>query len=69
MRAAGIIDRTKVLRVALQDAASVVGPLTTTEAMVGDRPEAQGCARHAAGWRDGRHGLLERIWVPLNREC
>jgi len=39
MVGAGIIDPTKVVRVALQDAASVAGLLITTEAMVGDRPE------------------------------
>jgi chaperonin GroEL len=37
--AAGIIDPTKVVRVALQNAASVAGLLITTEAMVYDRPE------------------------------
>ncbi|MGF1624195.1 MAG: chaperonin GroEL [Alphaproteobacteria bacterium] len=36
---AGIIDPTKVVRVALQDAASVAGLLITTEAMVGEKPE------------------------------
>ena len=36
---AGIIDPTKVVRVALQDAASVAGLLVTTEAMVADKPE------------------------------
>ena len=36
---AGIIDPTKVVRVALQDAASVAGLLITTEAMVGQYPE------------------------------
>jgi chaperonin GroEL len=36
---AGIIDPTKVVRVALQDAASVAGLLVTTEAMVSDAPE------------------------------
>jgi len=36
---AGIIDPTKVVRVALQDAASIAGLLITTEAMVGDKPE------------------------------
>jgi len=36
---AGIIDPTKVVRVALQDAASVGGLLITTEAMVAERPE------------------------------
>jgi len=35
----GIIDPTKVVRCALQDAASVAGLLVTTEAMVADRPE------------------------------
>ncbi len=37
--AAGIIDPTKVIRVALQNAASVAGLLITTEAMVAERPE------------------------------
>jgi chaperonin GroEL len=36
---AGIIDPTKVVRLALQDAASVAGLLITTEAMVAERPE------------------------------
>src|SRR5471032_914440 len=36
---AGIIDPTKVVRTALQDAASVSGLLITTEAMVAERPE------------------------------
>jgi chaperonin GroEL len=36
--AAGIIDPTKVVRVALQNAASVAGLLITTEAMVSERP-------------------------------
>ncbi|MDO9710523.1 chaperonin GroEL [Paracraurococcus lichenis] len=37
--AAGIIDPTKVVRTALQDAASVAALLITTEAMVAERPE------------------------------
>ncbi len=36
---AGIIDPAKVVRVALQNAASVAGLLITTEAMVAERPE------------------------------
>ncbi len=36
---AGIIDPTKVVRLALQGAASVAGLLITTEAMVADKPE------------------------------
>ena len=39
---AGIIDPTKVVRTALQDAASVSGLLITTEAMVAERPEKKG---------------------------
>ncbi|HUK10861.1 MAG TPA: chaperonin GroEL, partial [Stellaceae bacterium] len=36
---AGIIDPTKVVRIALQDASSVAGLLITTEAMVAEKPE------------------------------
>src|SRR6184192_3007190 len=36
---AGIIDPTKVVRHALQDAASIAGLLVTTEAMVAEKPE------------------------------
>ncbi len=36
---AGIIDPTKVVRHALQDAASIAGLLITTEAMIAERPE------------------------------
>ncbi len=36
---AGIIDPTKVVRCALQDAASIAGLLVTTEAMVAEKPE------------------------------
>ena len=39
MFAAGIIDPTKVVRIALQDAASVAGLLITTEAMIAEKPE------------------------------
>ena len=46
---AGIIDPTKVVRTALQDAASVAGLLVTTEAMVAEKPEKKG-PRDAAGW-------------------
>ena len=35
----GIIDPTKVVRTALQDAASIAGPLITTEAMVAELPK------------------------------
>jgi chaperonin GroEL len=38
----GIMDPTKVVRIALQDAASIAGILITTEAMVADKPEPKG---------------------------
>jgi chaperonin GroEL len=40
----GIIDPTKVVRTALQDAASVAGLLVTTEAMVAEKPEKKAAA-------------------------
>ncbi len=42
--AAGIVDPAKVVRHALQDAASVAGLLITTEAMVADAPKKDGAA-------------------------
>jgi chaperonin GroEL len=43
---AGIVDPTKVVRTALQDAASVAALLITTEAMVADKPEEKGAHAH-----------------------
>ena len=37
--AAGVIDPTKVVRFALQNAASVAGLMLTTEAMIAEKPE------------------------------
>jgi chaperonin GroEL len=39
----GIIDPAKVVRTALQDAASVAGLLITTEAMIADRSPSKVC--------------------------
>ena len=44
MMKAGIIDPTKVVRTALQDAASVAALLVTTEAMVAEKPEKKDAA-------------------------
>ena len=52
---AGIIDPTKVVRTALQDAASVASLLITTEAMVTEIPEAKGC--HCGGHDAGASGM------------
>ncbi len=41
---AGIIDPTKVVRSALQNAASVAGLLLTTECIVAEKPDERGPA-------------------------
>ncbi len=46
---AGIIDPTKVVRTALQDAASVAGMLITTEAMIAEAPKRQSSAPQMPG--------------------
>ena len=56
----GIIDPTKVVRCALQDAASVAGLLITTEAMVAELPKKDSASSPNAGWWNGRNGLLSR---------
>ena len=45
----GVVDPTKVVRLALQDAASVAGLLVTTEAMVAEKPEKKPAAGHDHG--------------------
>jgi chaperonin GroEL len=56
---AGIIDPTKVVRTALQDAASVAGLLVTTEAMVAERPEKKGPAMPPGGGGMGGMGDMD----------
>ena len=55
----GIIDPTKVVRTALQDAASIAGVLVTTEAMVADKPEEKdsGPAMPPGGMGGGMGGM------------
>jgi chaperonin GroEL len=55
---AGIIDPTKVVRVALQNAASVAGLLITTEAMVAERPEKRAQSLPQGGMNGGMGGGL-----------
>ncbi len=45
----GIIDPTKVVRAAIQNAASVAGLLITTEAMVAELPAKKGAGGGAGG--------------------
>ena len=55
----GIIDPTKVVRIALQDAASIAGLLITTEAMVAELPKKQSPAMPggAGGGMGGMGGM------------
>ena len=53
---AGIVDPTKVVRIALQDAASVAGLLITTEAMVADKPEKKEAPMPDMGGMGGMGG-------------
>ena len=57
---AGIVDPTKVVRIALESAASVAGLLITTEAMIAEKPEkkSSGGSGHP---RHGRYGWYGRL--------
>src|SRR3982750_3825452 len=55
--AAGIIDPTKVVRTALQNAASVAGLLIMTEAMVAEKPEKKAPMPQGAGMGGGMGGM------------
>ncbi|MTI00628.1 chaperonin GroEL [Roseibium sp. RKSG952] len=54
---AGIIDPTKVVRTALQDAASVAGLLITTEAMVAELPKKEAAPAMPGGDMGGMGGM------------
>ena len=56
MLSKGIIDPTKVVRSALQNAASIAGLLITTEAMVAEKPKKDGGMPAMGGGGHGRHG-------------
>ena len=57
MISAGIIDPTKVVRSALQDAASVAALMTTTEAAVADLPAEPSSGGGGGGGRGGMGGM------------
>jgi chaperonin GroEL len=56
MIAAGIIDPTKVTRLALENAASIAGLLLTTECVIADKPAAEAPHGHAPG--GGMGGMM-----------
>jgi chaperonin GroEL len=53
----GVIDPTKVVRCALQDAASIAGLLITTEAMVAERPKEPSPPMPGGGGMGGMGGM------------
>jgi chaperonin GroEL len=56
---AGIIDPTKVVRIALQDAASVASLLITTEAMIAERPKDKAAGGMPGGMGGGGMGGMD----------
>ena len=54
----GVLDPAKVVRTALEDAASVAGLLITTEAMIADKPEPKGAAAPAMPDMGGMGGMM-----------
>ncbi|MBX9862054.1 MAG: chaperonin GroEL [Hyphomicrobium sp.] len=55
----GVIDPTKVVRCALQDAASVAGLLITTEAMIAEKPKKDGAPAMPMGGGMGGMGGMD----------
>ncbi len=62
MLEAGIVDPAKVVRVALQDAASVAGLMITTEAMVAEHPKKEAPAMPGGGGMLGLAHFEGRGW-------
>ncbi len=57
--AAGVIDPTKVSRVALENAASIAGMLLTTECVVADKPEPKSAGAGMPGGMPGGMGGMD----------
>ncbi len=55
---AGVIDPTKVVRTAMQNAASVASLLLTTEAMVAEKPDEKGAGGAPGGMPGGMGGMM-----------
>jgi chaperonin GroEL len=58
MLAAGIIDPTKVARLALENAASIAGLLLTTECVIADKPEAEPAGHGHSHGGGGMGGMM-----------
>jgi chaperonin GroEL len=60
LKKAGVIDPTKVTRIALENAASIASMLLTTEVVIVDKPEADKGHGHGGGMPDmgGMGGMM-----------
>ncbi len=58
LKAAGVIDPTKVARVALENAASIASMVLTTECVVSDKPEKEAGHSHAPSGMGGMGGMM-----------
>lgn len=56
LKKAGVIDPTKVTRIALENAASIAGMILTTECVVNEKPEEHGAAPMPGGMPGGGMG-------------
>ena len=64
LQAAGIVDAAKVVRLAVQDAASISGLLITTEVVIADKPEPPAPAPEGGGDPMGGMGGMGGVGMP-----
>jgi chaperonin GroEL len=58
MKAAGVIDPTKVARVAVENAGSIASMILTTECVINDKPEPKEAAPNMGGMGGGMGGMM-----------
>jgi chaperonin GroEL len=58
LKKAGIIDPTKVTRIALENAASIAGLVLTTECVINEKPEKKGAQMGGPGGMGGMDGMM-----------
>ena len=58
LKAAGVIDPSKVTRVALENAASIAAMVLTTECVINDKPEKEAAHSHAPSGMGGMGGMM-----------
>jgi chaperonin GroEL len=58
LKKAGVIDPTKVTRVALENAASIAGMVLTTECVINEKPEPKDSAPPMGGGMNGMGGMM-----------